>query len=345
MKILHGPQNIGGMAGVLAKAQRQCGVDAHSYCLPTGTFQYPADQVIHATSELDRMWQLIRFFAKQAPRYDGFQFYFGTSYTGLELFDIALLKRLGKKIFFYFCGCDIRDSKLTIAKYQYSACSQCWPMLCSPNQKRALHVAERYADRVFVSTPDLLEFVPGAVLIPQPLDMEAFARLHEKIGKSTKERCEGDRDRVQVVHGPSNQAIKGTKYLVQAVRALQCQSVPIELVLVEGKSYSEAMHIASKADIAVDQLLIGAYGQFAVEMMALGKPVVCYIREELREHYPPALPIVSATPDDIAQVLKELVDQRAQWQQLGLMGMDYVQRNHHSLVVARRLLNHYQQRT
>ena len=40
------------------------------------------------------------------------------------------------------------------------------------------------------------------------------------------------------------------------------------------------------ADIVVDQLLAGWYGGFAVEAMALGKPVIAYLRESDLHHVP-----------------------------------------------------------
>ena len=39
----------------------------------------------------------------------------------------------------------------------------------------------------------------------------------------------------------------------------------------------------AKADVIVDQLRCGSHGVFAVEAMATGKPVLCYIRDELVE--------------------------------------------------------------
>jgi len=339
LKILHGPQNIGGMAGVLAKAQRQLGVDAYSYCWPTGSFQFPADYVVPARGRRGYAQDLARFFLKEGWRYDGFQLYFGTSFLGPGLWDLPVLRAGGKKIYFYFCGCDVRDSKLTIEQYRYSACAECWPMLCSPNRKEALLAAERYGDAVFVSTPDLLEFVPNSVLLPQPLDLETFGHLRDQVLCHLDDRSNDAT--IRIAHAPSNQAIKGTRHLLQAVEALGAEGLPIELVLVEGKSYSDAMRLCASADIVVDQLLIGAYGQYAVEMMALGKPVICYIREDLRSLYPPELPIVSATPADITEVLHTLIRDRDRWALIGKEGMHYVDRYHDSVSVARRALEHY----
>jgi hypothetical protein len=201
------------MAGVLAKAQRQCGVEAYAYCLPTGSFNYPADRIIQATGAWGRASKLFGFFLREGLHYDAFQFYFGTSFTGLGLDEVPFLKALGKKIYFFFCGCDVRDSKLTITKYRYNACSGCWPMLCSPNRSKALDVAQRYGDQIFVSTPDLLECVPRSHLIPQPIDLSEFEKIHDhaltaKHSDTDSEPSEAT-ERVIVAHAPSNRSIKG----------------------------------------------------------------------------------------------------------------------------------------
>src|SRR3990167_6384417 len=150
MKIFHGPQNTGGMAGLLASTQRAIGFDATSYCYSTGHFHYKADHEITLNSRASRYWQLIKLLATTSIHYDVFQFYFGESLTGTLLADIPLLKKCGKKIFFYFCGCDVRDAQVTIDQYQYSACKECLPRLCTPKRKiKAIHSAINYANAIF----------------------------------------------------------------------------------------------------------------------------------------------------------------------------------------------------
>ncbi len=340
MKILHGPLNIGGMAGVLARAQRQLGVEAFSYCL-SNSFQYNADRLIEAVGTSSRIRELGAFFFRHGLSYDGFQYYFDSSFTGKKFKELAFLKSIGKKLYFYFCGCDIRDSKINIEKHRFSACRECWPMLCSPNREKALRASRRYADAIFVSTPDLLESVPEAVLLPQPIDMERFQQVRGEAEHITASQDPRQNKLIRIAHAPTNRVIKGSGYLIQAVESMRKRGMPVELVLVEGKPYAEAMRQYATADIVVDQLLIGSYGQVSVEIMALSKPVVCYIREDLREHYPRDLPVISANVENIEAVLERLVEQRDQWVEIGQKGLDFVRRHHDSLVVARRALDYY----
>lgn len=330
MRVFHGPANVAGAAGVLSAAQQSLGVEAKSVCFDTGHYKYVADEILPLGIKSE-----IRLLT-MARHFDVFHFYFGQSLTMSKLWDIPLLKRLGKKVFLYFCGCDIRDSKLVIERHPISACAECWPMSCSPNRSAALEAAA-VADGVFVSTPDLLEFVPDAILLPQPIDLEKMAKLNQLSDLSSP-----DSDApVRIVHAPSDRSIKGTVHVERSVEELAASGHDVELVLVEGMSYVESLEVYRTSDLAVDQLLIGAYGQFAVELMAMGKPVVCYVRDDLRPHYGDQLPIVSAEPSTLTDVLAKLISDRSQFARIGREGMDYVASRHGADVVAARALDCY----
>jgi hypothetical protein len=245
---------------------------------------------------------------------------------------------MGKRVFFYFCGCDLRDSKLVIERHPISACAECWPMGCSANRDRAAEAAAT-ADGVFVSTPDLLEFMPDAVLLPQPLDLARFARLRE-VGQGY---CGDGRGPLRIAHAPSSRTIKGTKYVESACAELVASGFDIELVLVEGKSYEESLSIYQSCDLGIDQVLIGAYGQFAVEMMAMGKPVLCFLRDDVVGLYPEVPPIIRVTPLTLTEVVAGLVVERDDLVSRGAQGVGYVERVHGADRVAARALAAYRE--
>ncbi|WP_434644673.1 hypothetical protein [Achromobacter piechaudii] len=334
MKIFHGPNNIAGAAGVLAKAQRTLGYDAEAVCYSTGTYGYPADRYLKRTMA-DRVSSTI----KESLTHDVFHFYFGQSLTGGSLYDVPWLRRLGKKVFFYFCGCDLRDAKAVIAQREFSACKTCWPAACSANRLKAVETASN-CDGIFVSTPDLLEFADNAIWLPQPLSFEQFDILRQSLNFNT-DAGQRTKKAVRIAHGPSSRLLKGTIHLEEAIARLRARHLDVELVLVENMSHVDAMQACLDADIIVDQLLIGAYGQFSVEMMALGKPVVCYIRDDLRPLYPADLPILSANPRTIEQVLEGLVNQPESWAKMGEAGLAYARKYHDSFAVAKIALDAY----
>jgi hypothetical protein len=194
-------------------------------------------------------------------------------------------------------------------------------------------MARRFADGVFVSTPDLLEFVPGATLLPQPIDLGRFDALRTKGLGPPPGRPGVDRP-ARLVHAPTNRAIKGSDRIEAAVRSLRANGLELELVTVENRPHREALEICATCDLAIDQILVGAYGQFAVECMALGKPTVCYIRPELLAEYPSDCPILSASPRDIESVLASTLAAQPSWEDIGRAGRRYVEAVHDARKVA-----------
>ncbi len=103
----------------------------------------------------------------------------------------------------------------------------------------------------------------------------------------------------------------------------------------------------ARADLVVDQLLVGWYGGLAVEMMALARPVVAYLREEDLELLPAEMraeiPVISAEPATIYNVLKDLLTaRRGELAEIGRRGREYVQRWHDPLRIAERLVADYE---
>ena len=81
--------------------------------------------------------------------------------------------------------------------------------------------------------------------------------------------------------------------------------------------------------------------------MALGKPVICYIREDDLKFIPPQmredLPVINATPTNIYEVLKEwLTVRRKELPALGNRSRAYVEKWHDPLKIAAQLKADYE---
>lgn len=334
MRILHGPSNIGGMPYTLSKEQKKLGHKSVSYSMTSSVFTFKSDiQLNIDISKKDKLKAFLNIF-KFIFEFDVFHFYFGNSLTKSRLIDVPLLKSLGKKVFFYFCGCDIRDAKEVIAAYEFSACKHCWPAYCSPNRQRAYETARRYADGIFVSTPDLMEFIPGAQWLPQPVNLELLDSLLANLSYAK------DSDAVTVAHAPTNRNIKGSEFIIKAVEELKKEGHNINLNLIENEPYEKALMKYMDADIVVDQLLVGWYGQVALEMMAMKKPVICYLRKDLMK-YAPDVPIVSANIVDFKETLRDMIESRHELKEIGEKGRLYVEKYHDSRRIAKIALEAY----
>lgn len=138
-----------------------------------------------------------------------------------------------------------------------------------------------------------------------------------------------------VVHAPNHRTIKGTGYLEEAVKKLQAEGLPVELQILERVSREEVKTALARADLVVDQLVIGWYGLFALEAMALGIPVVVYLREDLKEFYRHTRlldssepPVLEAGPATIEELLRQVLADRSLLEEKAARSRDYVARHH-----------------
>lgn len=147
---------------------------------------------------------------------------------------------------------------------------------------------------------------------------------------------------IKILHAPNHQAVKGTPSVVKAVDELFAQGYDIELMIIQRVPNDELLRRMADADIVVDQLIIGWYAMFALEAMASGKPVVCYIRPDLKEFYENAggfekdeMPIISATPLSLKDTLRELIENKDRLAEIGRRSREFVERHHSYDVVGK----------
>jgi glycosyltransferase involved in cell wall biosynthesis len=230
-------------------------------------------------------------------------------YFGLTLVpksvQFTILRALRKKSVFHYLGSDIRGK--TRGELAYG----------------------KRADAEIVGSFAALEWVPEAHVVPPGLDLRPFAPVPPS-----------DRPRPLVVHAPSNREKKGTRWVIEA-----CARLPVDLDIVEGVPHDVARERYARADIVVDQLNAGWHGVFALECMALGKPVVTYLRPELVDRaeagYGVRLPIVPATKETLAAALRPLVESPALRREVGAASRAYVERVHDIDRIADRLVEIY----
>lgn len=140
----------------------------------------------------------------------------------------------------------------------------------------------------------------------------------------------------KVLHAPNHRTIKGTQHIIDAVQELKHEGYPVELILLEKVPNVEVRRMIEQADIVVDQLVIGWYAMFAIEAMALEKPVICNTRSDLESLYRSAglletdecLPLIHATPETIKSVILDCYNKRAELNHIGKKGREYVIRHH-----------------
>jgi hypothetical protein len=261
--------------------------------------------------------------------------------ASLELWAYRLL-RIPLIVWMY--GADVRTRECTLKLGQYNCCTDCTQVgracVCDSLAGAANIARLRANHAILFSMGDMIEYTPGSRndLFYWPLDIQGVHSAKPVHGKPNRtSHC-----KLRVVHAPNHREFKGTRYLEEAVSALQKEGVPIELVLVEKLPNHEALEVYRTADVIFDQCLIGFHGYFALEAMALGKAVMCYIRKP--EEYllePQQCPIINTHVDTLKEDLRRLVSSRDALDLIGLRGRQYVQQNYSREAFAGRLRRAY----
>ncbi|CAG7638289.1 glycosyltransferase [Paenibacillus allorhizosphaerae] len=92
----------------------------------------------------------------------------------------------------------------------------------------------------------------------------------------------------------------------------------------------------------IDQVLCGSYGLLSVEAMALGKPAVVFVRDDLLGTFAGGVPpVCNANPDTLYDVLRALLQSGSALRQKGMEGRAYVEAYHDRCAVVRQLLGLY----
>jgi len=352
LKVLHAPRDIGCNAYYLARGERVNGFDSRNLVYFKQWYGYPAD--IDLGMKIDdnpvyylRWWLQM---AKVASTCDVLHFNFGGSFLSYYprrwiYPDAALWRRLGIATFVTFQGCEGRLSRYVLENLETKFCTNCRSRyFCEGGydnfKEESNSQASRRFDGVFALNPDILRSVPGARFLPYSnVDLDEWR---------PREAREEMRNRtVRIVHAPTNREIKGSEIIIDAVKALKEEGEDVELVLVEKLPHEQVRALYESADLLVDQMLIGWYGGVAVELMALAKPVVAFIRQEDLQFIPAQmkedLPIVSANTTNLKEVLRELVRDPARRHQIGRRSRAFVEKWHHPNVVGKMTTDAYRE--
>lgn len=338
MKILHGMSDVAGQGSYSVLGLRQIGCDATIAVWRRNPFGYPVDIDLNMTRDFKKEpWVLpfysvkMLFFAVKALfKYDYFHFHFGNSLLryGLDLF---WLKLAGKKFVMEYHGDDIRYT-YNREKPKYYPYDKLPPL--NTRRKRCNDRILKYTDIVITHDEELRRHIPAKKVYITPLRID--------VTKFQPSYPNPDTERILLVHAPSNFVEKGSKYVLSAIKRLK-KKYNFEFILVENKKQDEAIRIYEKADIIIDQMYAQTYGVFALEAMALGKPIVGYITDEFRKTFPKELPIVSASIDTLYDVLEHLILNHEQRKELGIAGRKYAEDYHDYRKVAQVQFDIYNQ--
>ncbi|MBK7674968.1 MAG: glycosyltransferase family 1 protein [Candidatus Accumulibacter sp.] len=371
MKVLHLPEVIGGNAQGLSRHLQMLGVDSVTWTVRQNYFGYPADRVIvnigdsFLTSQFKKLLALRYVFGP----YDIIHFNFGSSLFGshinyrpnwpfwktaarvifnsyqdiMQILELKILHWRGVPCFVHYQGDDARQGDYCLKNFPICIASQVDKQYYNPDsdryKARKIRRFYKYCSKTYALNPDLLHVLPdGTEFLPYSHisidDWKPFFTQHESRP-------------LRIGHAPSHRGVKGTDYLLRALDRLKADGYHFELALVENLSNIEARRCYETIDVLVDQLFAGWYGGVAVEAMALGKPVLVYIRQGDLRFIPEAmraeLPFIQVTPSTIEAGLRAVLDMsRQELLALAKKSRAYVEKWHDPLAIAQRVKQDYE---
>jgi glycosyltransferase involved in cell wall biosynthesis len=183
---------------------------------------------------------------------------------------------------------------------------------------------------------DMMQYVPGAKNIHYwPIDIDKIPFIGSNY--------DGKRP-LKILHVPNHEWAKGTKYLRETLERLAANGFEFEYIQVLGKPNTEILRLMGEADIIADQFLIGWLGYTAIEAMAMGKIVLCYIRERKMLLGEDECPIISTNPDNLESVLSDIMSwEISKFEEQGIRARSYVEKYYSLSAVALRMADMYTQ--
>lgn len=264
-------------------------------------------------------------------------FIFGGAYSFLPGHrDLALLRRLGKRVIWIFTGSDHRPPYLNgrIAREAERAGGAAW--LARLTAATAARVTAIEAHAMVVGNAASAQFHQRpfvsflAVGVPMWRDFPPPQRIGSRSGP------------VRVLHSPSDPISKGTATIREIIDRLRKRGLDIDYREVVGRPNAEVLNAIAECDLVMDELYSDSpMAVLACEAAHLERPAVVggYYAAYLDQLPPDARPPTAfVTPEDVESTLAALVADAAARHELGTRARAFVEDSWARGEIARRLL-------
>ena len=231
-----------------------------------------------------------------------------------------VLRVLGTRPAFVFHGSDIRIPSVYRASHPGTLFSD--PLdprtITLEGRTRSMHAfLKRWPFPLFVSTPDLLRYLPNAHWIPVIPEDEWFTPMAP---------IESSRPKPRVLHLPSNRASNSSDEIEPTLLRLASEGL-IEFRCLSGIPPTEVRAHVAWADVVVDKIGLGGYGVMAVQVMASGRLLIGDVDQIARAEVPD-LPLIQSSTGTLEQVIRDLVADRSTWDARAAAGQAFARKYH-----------------
>ncbi|MEI6040052.1 MAG: glycosyltransferase [Candidatus Berkelbacteria bacterium] len=303
-------------------------------------FNQPVDILLKfPKNPVKSLWSRLKLFFELLPKYKIWHFNYSQTLFFYPL-NLLLLKLFGKKIVVTFRGSDC-ETELDFTKTNpiILAHRDQWPsyfknfhhLTWQAKIAKKIRTAflSDWSDTAVINGPYLASSVPNYdLIIPYARDLgkiNQFKIQNKKINK-----------KLVILHVPSDPEVKGTVYIEKAFKELADKYPDCEFKILDFMPYDQLLGEMAKADIVVDQLLVGWYGGQAVEAMALGSAVISFVEPSYLENIPfgKTLPIANTNVFTFKEDLEVLINSPEKIQKLMNEGPAFAAKYHDSTRIA-----------
>jgi glycosyltransferase involved in cell wall biosynthesis len=262
----------------------------------------------------------------------------------LQLFELWLFMLAGKRIFMTYQGDDARQGDFLRNHFEINIATEVdddyYTSLSDKWKRKSIDRLSYHCSQIYALNPDLLYVLPAkSKFLPYAnIKLEDWPYSPPQLDENIS---------LKICHAPSNRDVKGTNFILSVVNQLRAEGYALDLILIEGLSNNEAKKQYQKADIFIDQLFAGWYGGVAVEAMALGKPVLSYIREDdlkfISLDMRNDLPIVNVNAECLYSEIKRFIEMpRTELALASLQARAFVEKWHDPVKIAKEIKQDYE---
>ena len=336
--VLLAPVNICGQAFALSKGLRKYeDIYARSFQYTKNKHSYPADMYVDETMYLsmDREQIMLKVLEEILQSdFDTIMFFQKTFLFDVKFrqgtgLDLPLVAHSGRKILNRFTGWDLRREEDNKKLNPYSAFKYGYELQSYQDdygRKIWLDYLRGFSSGLIVVDEEMRQYCPEAKIVPRVIDLDLWQQSGEKANKVPL-----------LLHAPTDPEFKGSKFIRQALDELASEGFKFEYQEVSGLKNEDLKLLMEEADVYIDQLHLGWYGVAAIECMAIGTPVCCYIQESLEDAFNQHVPVHNVCVDNLKSKLKQIISDRNLRDDLSLAGRKFVEKNHSVKVVANAL--------
>lgn len=260
----------------------------------------------------------------------------------IDTFEYYLIKLLRKPIFVEWIGSDIRVPEIVSNENQYY--KEAWDNgdwdYKMESRERSNRIQKKFYDLKAMPTVCVemslhlnRNFFPTNITFYQRIDIRNYKAAYPS----------SDSTIPVLVHTPSATGTKGTRYVREAIEQLREKGFQFEYVEIHNKTRQEALSAIQQADIFIDQFIVGSYGLATCEAMAMGKPVLCYLMDSVKNLLPADCPIVNTNLNTLLATLETYITNAGLRNETGIRSRAFAEQYHDADKIAIQLETLYKE--